>query len=107
MARRAGTWSAANATRPQRPSASLGVTASLTDRLVIKFVTYSELSVAFARLEELERVITEASLTLEGIPREALFLPVRRSWTIDGDRVRSNWIVSPSELPEVEWAPCC
>ena len=56
MARRAGTWSAANATRPQRPSASLGVTASLTDRLVIKFVTYSELSVAFARLEELERV---------------------------------------------------
>ncbi|MCB1625298.1 MAG: hypothetical protein KDI32_11975 [Pseudomonadales bacterium] len=70
-------------------------------------MTYSELSVAFARLEELERVITEASLTLEGIPREALFLPVRRSWTIDGDRVRSNWIVSPSELPEVEWAPCC
>ncbi|MCA8885122.1 MAG: type II toxin-antitoxin system VapC family toxin [Steroidobacteraceae bacterium] len=49
-------------------------TASLTDRLVINPVIYSELSIAFARIEELERVITEASLTVEDIPREALFL---------------------------------
>jgi len=49
-------------------------TVGLTDRLVINGVIYSELSIAFARIEELERVMDEASLTLEEIPREALFL---------------------------------
>lgn len=48
--------------------------ASLTDRLVINAVIYSELSIAFARIEELERVIVEAGLAVEPIPREALFL---------------------------------
>ena len=32
------------------------------------------LSIAFARIEELESVITEAALNVEPIPREALFL---------------------------------
>jgi predicted nucleic acid-binding protein len=49
-------------------------TAALTDRLVINAIIYSELSIAFARIEELELVVNEASLTLETIPREALFL---------------------------------
>jgi predicted nucleic acid-binding protein len=49
-------------------------TANLTDRLAINAVIYSELSMAFARIEELEAVISEASLTVESIPREALFL---------------------------------
>jgi predicted nucleic acid-binding protein len=48
--------------------------ANLTDRLAINAVIYSELSMAFARIEDLETVISEASLTLEAIPREALFL---------------------------------
>jgi predicted nucleic acid-binding protein len=48
--------------------------ASLTDRLAINAVIYSELSIAFERIEELEAVISEASLTVESIPREALFL---------------------------------
>jgi predicted nucleic acid-binding protein len=48
--------------------------ASATDRLVINPVIYSELSIAFARIEELEAVLTEATLTGEPIPREALFL---------------------------------
>src|ERR1700733_11366626 len=48
--------------------------ANLTDRLAINAVIYSELSMAFARIEDLEAVIAEASLTLEAIPREALFL---------------------------------
>jgi predicted nucleic acid-binding protein len=48
--------------------------AALTNRLAINVVIYSELSMAFARIEELEAVIAEASLTLEPIPREALFL---------------------------------
>ena len=48
--------------------------ASLTDRLAINAVIYSELSIAFARIEELEAVIAEASLSLESFPREALFL---------------------------------
>ena len=48
--------------------------ASTTDRLVINPVIYSELSIAFARIEELEAVLTEATLTVESIPREALFL---------------------------------
>lgn len=48
--------------------------ASLTDRLAINAVIYSELSMAFARIEELEVVIADATLMLEPIPREALFL---------------------------------
>jgi len=48
--------------------------ASLTDSLAINAVIYSELSMAFERIEELETVLSEASLALEPIPREALFL---------------------------------
>jgi predicted nucleic acid-binding protein len=48
--------------------------ASLTDSLAINAVIYSELSMAFERIEELESVLSEASLSVEPIPREALFL---------------------------------
>lgn len=48
--------------------------AALRGRLAINAVIYSELSVAFARIEELESVIAEAGLSVEFIPREALFL---------------------------------
>jgi predicted nucleic acid-binding protein len=48
--------------------------ASSTDTLAINDVIYSELSIAFARIEELEAVLTEVSLAVEPIPREALFL---------------------------------
>ena len=49
-------------------------TASLADRLAINPIIYSELSIAFARIEELEAVIAEVSLSVEPVPREALFL---------------------------------
>jgi predicted nucleic acid-binding protein len=48
--------------------------ASATDTLAINPIIYSELSMAFARIEELETVIADAALTVEAIPREALFL---------------------------------
>ena len=48
--------------------------ASATDTLAINPVIYSELSIGFARIEELEAVVQEASLAVENIPREALFL---------------------------------
>jgi predicted nucleic acid-binding protein len=48
--------------------------ASAIDSLAINAIIYSELSIAFARIEELEAVISEASLRIEDIPREALFL---------------------------------
>jgi predicted nucleic acid-binding protein len=48
--------------------------ASATDTLAINPVIYSELSIGFARIEELEAVIKEASLAIEDIPREAFFL---------------------------------
>lgn len=48
--------------------------AALADQLMINAVIYAELSVAFARIEELEEVITQAALSVESIPREALFL---------------------------------
>lgn len=44
------------------------------DTLAINPIIYSELSIAFARIEELESVISEGSLVLEPLPREALFL---------------------------------
>src|SRR5580700_3908944 len=47
--------------------------ASLTDTLAINAVIYSELSMTFERIEVLEEVVSEASLSLEQIPREALF----------------------------------
>jgi hypothetical protein len=48
--------------------------AALADQLTINAIIYAELSVAFARIEELEQVITQAALSVEPIPREALFL---------------------------------
>lgn len=48
--------------------------ASLNDKLAINAVIYSELSIAFERIEELESVLTEALVAFEEIPREALFL---------------------------------
>ena len=48
--------------------------ATATDTLAINPIIYSELSIAFARIEELEAVIAEASLAIESIPHEALFL---------------------------------
>jgi predicted nucleic acid-binding protein len=48
--------------------------ARLGDRLAINAVIYAEMSIAFARIEELEAVVSEASLCIEPIPREALFL---------------------------------
>jgi predicted nucleic acid-binding protein len=48
--------------------------ASASDTLAINPIIYSELSMAFARIEELEAVIVDAALTIEAIPREALFL---------------------------------
>lgn len=48
--------------------------ASLADSLVINAVIYSELSIAFERIEDLESVLTEGLLSVEPIPREALFL---------------------------------
>jgi predicted nucleic acid-binding protein len=47
---------------------------SATDTLAINSVIYSELSIGFARIEELEAVVKEASLIIDDIPREALFL---------------------------------
>ena len=47
---------------------------ALTDRLVINAVIYSELSISFERIEELDSVVADASLTVKSIPREALFL---------------------------------
>jgi hypothetical protein len=48
--------------------------ASVIDRLAINPVIYSELSIAFERIEELEAVLAEANLSMEPLPREALFL---------------------------------
>jgi predicted nucleic acid-binding protein len=48
--------------------------ATLANQLMIDAVIYAELSVAFTRIEELEEVIAQAALSVESIPREALFL---------------------------------
>jgi predicted nucleic acid-binding protein len=48
--------------------------AAAIDTLAINPIIYSELSMAFARIEELDTVVEEASLKIEAIPKEALFL---------------------------------
>jgi predicted nucleic acid-binding protein len=48
--------------------------ASLLGPIRINAVIYSELSIAFARIEELESVVVDGGFEVEEIPREALFL---------------------------------
>ena len=48
--------------------------ASLRGPICINPVIYAELSMAFARIEELEPVVADGGLEIEEIPREALFL---------------------------------
>jgi hypothetical protein len=48
--------------------------ASLTERLAINPVVYAELSIAFARIEELDAVLADGAIAVEPLPREALFL---------------------------------
>ncbi len=51
--------------------------ASLNSTLIINPVIYAELSIAYARIEELESLIQRAGFRLDPIPREALFLAGR------------------------------
>lgn len=48
--------------------------ASVEGALVINPVIYTELSMAFSRIEEIEAVLTEGGFKFEELPREALFL---------------------------------
>ena len=47
---------------------------AVRDELCINAVIYAELSIAYARIEELEDTVDAAELRLLEIPREALFL---------------------------------
>ena len=47
---------------------------STTHKLCINAVVYAEISIAFARIEELEEAVAEVGFQLRPIPREALFL---------------------------------
>ena len=69
--------------------------ASATDKLAINPVIYSELSIGFARIEELEAIIMEAPLAFEDIPREALFLAGKAFL-----RYRRSRGTKPSVLPD-------
>jgi len=48
--------------------------AGLNDTLCINAVIYAELSIAYATIEQLEAMLTQARFELVPIPREALFL---------------------------------
>jgi len=48
--------------------------ANARGQLAINAVIYAQVSIAFARIEELEQALSEATVTIEPIPREALFL---------------------------------
>jgi hypothetical protein len=49
-------------------------TISLQESLCINPVIYAELSIAFAKIEELEAALRVAEIRVDSIPREALFL---------------------------------
>jgi predicted nucleic acid-binding protein len=51
--------------------------AALTQTVAINDVIYSELSLAFERIEELDAMIAKAGLRHEHIPRESLFLAAK------------------------------
>lgn len=69
--------------------------ASLSDSLVINAVIYSELSMAFERIEDLEAVVSEASLNVVPIPREALFLAGKAFLTYRRSRKGTKQSVLP------------
>lgn len=48
--------------------------ASLRGPLIVNPVIYAELSMAFARIEQLDTVLAEGRFELHEVPREALFL---------------------------------
>jgi predicted nucleic acid-binding protein len=48
--------------------------AALQYTLLINFVIYAELSIAYLRIEELEAMLSTGGFRMEPIPREALFL---------------------------------
>lgn len=48
--------------------------AALKGPLIVNGVVYAELSVRFERIEDVDAVLDEAGITVEEIPREALFL---------------------------------
>jgi predicted nucleic acid-binding protein len=48
--------------------------ASANDDIVINDIVYAELSVGYARMEELDAMISNAGLVIAAIPRPALFL---------------------------------
>lgn len=63
--------------------------AAVKGPLIINDVVYAELSVGFERIEELDDLLDEAGITLDEIPREALFLAgkvFRRYRAVGGTR---------------------
>jgi predicted nucleic acid-binding protein len=48
--------------------------AAVRGPVLINAVVYAELSIGYARIEEIERVLTDAALQFAEIPRAALFL---------------------------------
>jgi predicted nucleic acid-binding protein len=49
-------------------------TQALNHRLIVNPVIYAELSIGFERIEELDGMLLAAEITIEPIPRPALFL---------------------------------
>ena len=70
---------------------------SLKGSICINPVIYAELSIAFARIEELEAVVADGGIELEEIPREALFLAGKVFLRY---RQRSRAAVKRSVLPD-------
>ncbi len=71
--------------------------ASLRGSLAINPVIYAELSMAFARIEELEAVVADGGFEVVEIPREALFLAGK---VFLGYRQRSRGAVKRNVLPD-------
>ena len=71
--------------------------ASMRGSICINPVIYAELSMAFARIEELESVVTDGDFDVEEIPREALFLAGKVFLRY---RQRSRGAVKRSVLPD-------
>jgi len=70
---------------------------SLLGPIRINAVIYAELSMAFARIEELESVVVDGGFEVEEIPHEALFLAGKAFLSY---RQRSRSAIKRSVLPD-------
>ena len=81
--------------------------ASLRGALAINAMVYTELSMAFSRIEQLDRAVADAGLEFLAIPREAVFLAGKALLDYRKRKgLRRGVLPDFSSVPMPRWPTC-